>query len=72
MTKNSRIKFIIITAVTVIFIMFAVLVFQLVKIFQYNSRLEKLEKEIKKNNEIIKYYENQPTDKTLDEEIGVQ
>ena len=72
MTKNSRIKFLIIMATTIIIFMFAVIVFQLVKIFQYNSQLEKLEKEINKNKEIISYYEQQTHNITPDEQIGVE
>lgn len=57
MTNNSRIKFLIITALTIILILFTIIVFQLVKIFQYNSRLNKLEDEVEKNKNIITYYE---------------
>ena len=76
MTSNSRIKFLIISAATIILILLFVVVFQLVKIFQYNSRLDKLEKQIKENNNIIAYYKDQQDPNTnnnpADENIGVE
>lgn len=76
MTNNSRIKFLIISATTIILILLFVVVFQLMKIFQYNSRLDKLEKQIKENNNIIAYYKDQQDPNTnnnpADENIGVE
>lgn len=75
MTNNSRIKFLIITAATIILVLLFIVVFQLVKIFQYNYRLDKLEKQIKENNNIIAYYKDQQDQNTnnnpADENIGV-
>ena len=76
MTNNSRIKFLITIAATIILILFAIIVFQLVKIFQYNSRLNKLEDEIEKNKNKLTYYEklidNSSTNNNPDEQIGVE
>ena len=76
MTKNSRIKFLIMTAVSIIVIFFAIIVFQLVRIYQYNSRLDKLEKEIAKNKNILAYYQslqdNESSTDSPDEQIGVE
>lgn len=76
MTKNSRIKFLLICAISLITIIVGVIIFQLVKIIQYENKLEKLEKQIKANNNIIAFYEDQANpnnsdNKNPDEQIEV-
>lgn len=72
MTNNPRIRLILIGAISLIVIVFALVIFQLVKIFQYEQKIDKLNKQIQQNQNIISYYENQEKENSTDDKNATE